>query len=266
MARKDGHTELRIILPESDQKRLRQIAKENEHPDGMQGMALEFIQQGLGRRKLGDYIHLEAHQTAIDDKNTTIAGLKKKAGEAAEMWESVVTSLGMQDDLREKIKNIPAWCLERVAFITKALNSATEKNDEYEKQIADFKETTILRTEHEQRVDAVAQEKAAVEAQLRAESESVSRLNVQLTEQESEINQLKIESDEQEHTIGSLRDELEQTRSDVRTWQTHFSEASQKSWWRKLLETLKREAVITPVIDHDPEPSEDEDAPDQHTS
>ena len=266
MAEKDGRNELKITLPDSDIQGLRQMAKANEHPDGESGLAAEFIEQGLGKRKLGDYIHLEAHQTAIDGKDTTIAGLKKKAVEAAEMWAGVVISLGMQDDLREKIKDIPAWCLERVAFITEALNTAIEKNEEYEKQIAELKETTILRTDHEQRVDAVAQEKAAVETQLKAETESVKRLNVKLSGQESEIQQLKTDLNEQEHTIGSLRDELEQSRSDVRTWQALFAEANQKSWWRKLLATIRREAILIPVIDHETEPQEDKDAPEQHAS
>lgn len=235
---KDEHAELRVILPDSDIEGLRHLAKENQHPDGIQGIALEFIQQGLGRRKLGDYIHLEAHQTVIDGKDTTIAGLKKKAIEAAEMWAGVVISLGMQDDLRETIKNIPAWCLERVAFITKALTAATEKNEEYEEQIAELKETTLLRTEHEERVDTVSKEKQKLQTQLQAETESAKRLNVKLTEQETEIQELKTQTGAQKATIVSLRDRVELTRENEKMWKGLYIQEYEKPFWRKFLDSF----------------------------
>ena len=255
---KDEHAELRVVLPDSDIERLRHLAKDNQHPDGIQGIALEFIQQGLGRRKLGDYIHLEAHQTVIVDKDTTIAGLKKKAVEAAEMWAGVVISLGMQDDLRETIKNIPAWCLERVAFITKALTAATEKNEEYEEQIAELKETTLLRTEHEERVDTVSKEKQELQTQLQAETESVKRLNVKLTEQESEINGLKTETGAQQAKIVSMQNRIELHRENEKMWKDLYTQEYNKPFWRKFLDSLMGRPDL-PQTDTDETPPDEKD-------
>ena len=265
MSNKEATTHLKVILPESDKENLREQA--TEHSGGMSGLALDFIQQGLGKRKLGDYLHIQNHEDTLAAKNREIAGLNKKAKETAENWESVMIALGLNDELRAAIKDIPLWCRQRVHIIIGLERAATGRNEGYEKKIAELQETTILRTEHEQRVDDISKAKMEVETQLKAETESVERLNVKLTEQESEIDKLNTESDEQEHTIGSLQDELKLTRSDVRTWQKNYSEASQKSWWRKLLGTLKREAIITPVINHEPELDEleDEDAREQST-
>lgn len=264
MAEKGGHSELCISLPDADKESLRHLAKADLEDDLSQ-CALELIQQAIGKRKLGDYVHVEAHEKAVAKKDREIARLKKELFEAAEIWEQIVRAFHSEDDLQSTGKKMPAYVLERVSSLMDSEKAATEKLQETEKQLQTLQETTIQRSEHEERVDTVSKAKQELQIHLQAETESVKRLNVKLTEQESEINKLKTESNEQEHTIGSLRDELEQTRSDVRTWQTHFSEASQKSWWRKLLETLKREAVITPVIDHETEPSENEDAPEQHT-
>ena len=166
---------------------------------------MELIQQAIGKRKLGDYVHVEAHEKAVAKKDREIARLKKELFETAGIWEQLVRAFHPEGDLRETIKNIPAWCLERVDFITQALNTATEKNEAYEKQIAEFKETTILRSEHEERVDTVSKEKQEIETQLQAETESVQRLNVTLTERDSEIKGLA----EQVKSLECQRDEFE---------------------------------------------------------
>ena len=258
MAEKDGHSELRISLPDSDTESLRHLANTNENSDGMLGLAVAFIQQGLGKRKLGDYIHVEAHEASVASKAREIAGFKKKAVDAAEMWAGVVITLGMQDDLREKIKNIPAWCLERVTFVTEALTTATEKNEEYEKQIAELKETTILRTDHEQRVDAVAQEKAAVETQLSAEIESVKRLNAKLSEQESEINGLKTETGAQQAKIVSMQDRIELHRENEKMWKDLYTQEYNKPFWRKFLDSLMGRPDL-PQTDTDETPPDEKD-------
>ena len=271
MAQKDRHNELRLILPDADRKSLRRLTKANEHPGGMSGLALEFIQQGLGKRKLGDYVHEETHQQVGAKKDREIAGLKKQADEVAAIWGDVVIELGMQDDLLEKVKNIPAWCLERVDFITGALNTATEKNDAYEKQIAEFKESTILRTEHEQRVDTVSKEKQELQTQLQAKTESVKRLNVKITEQESEINKLKTETESHNETIVSLRESVERHRDNQNKWIHLYIQEYRKPFWRKLLDSLMgrpdlpeekdTEAVESPPKETPPENKPTDDIP-----
>ena len=236
MAQKDGHSELRISLPDTDKESLRQVAKKSKNSGGMSGLAAEFIQQGLGKRKLGDYVHEQAYEQSVASKDREIAGLKKKADAEAAIWGDVVISLGMQDDLRETIKNIPAWCLERVDFIIEALNTATEKNEEYEKQIQSLQETTIQRSEHEERIDTVSKEKQEIQTQLQAETESVKRLNVKITEQASEIQSLKVEKGRQEEKIEGLQGRLEVTRSNEKDWKKAYTELLERSWWQKLLD------------------------------
>ena len=280
---KDGHTKLRIVLPDSDIEGLRHLTKENPHPDGMPGLAVELIQQGLGKRKLGDYIHVEAHEQALDSKDREIAGLKKNATDTAEIWEEVVAALGMQDDLRETIKDIPKWCLERVKFIIGFGNAETERNEAYEKQITELQETTILRTEHEARVDEISKEKVEIKTQLNAETESVERLNVKLAEQESEIKQLNTEKGAQAATILSLRDEVKTASAMEKHYKDLYTQEYSKPFWRKFFDSLmgrpdlpSHETIepeesppkeATPVIHPEPKPdeSEDEDAPEQST-
>ena len=252
---KDGHTKLRIVLPDSDIEGLRHLAKENPHPDGVSGLAAELIQQGLGKRKLGNYIHVEAHEQAVASKDREIAGLKKKAVEVAETWNSLVVALGMQDDLRESIKNIPQWCLERVRFILDLETAATERNDAYEKQIAELQETTLLRTEHEVRIDEIAKEKMEVETQLTAENESVKRLNVKLTEQESEIKQLKTQTGGQEAKIVSMQDRIELHRENEKMWKDLYTQEYRKPFWRKFLDSLMGRPDL-PETDTDESPPE----------
>ena len=261
---KKDYTELVIRLPDADMQGFRKLTKADTEDDLSQ-RALELIQQAIGKRKLGDYVHVEAHEKTVATKDREIARLKKELFETAGIWEQLVRAFHPEGDLESTGKSMPTYVLERVSSLINSEKNQIETISNYEDRLQTLQETTIQRSEHEERVDTVSKAKQKLQIQLQAETESVKRLNVKLTEQESEINKLKTESNEQEHTIGSLRDELEQTRSDVRTWQTHFFEASQKSWWRKLLETLKRKAVITPVIDHETEPSENEDAPEQHT-
>lgn len=264
MSDQKDYTELVIPLSDADIQRFRQLTKADTEDDLSQ-CALELIQQAIGKRKLGDYVHVEVHEKTVAKKDREIARLKKELFETAGIWEQLVRAFHPEGDLESTGKSMPVYVLERVSNLINSEKNQIETISNYEDRLQTLQETTILRSEHEERVDTVSKEKQKIQAQLEAETESVKRLNVKITEQESEINKLKTESDEQEHTIGSLQDELEQTRSDVRTWQTLFCEASRKSWGRKLLETLKREAVLIPVIDHETEPSEDEDAPEQHT-
>ena len=235
---KDGHTKLQIVLPDADIDGLRHLAKENPHPDGESAIAAEFVQQGLGKRKLGDYIHIETHEETKVSKDRKVAGLKKQARETAENWEAVVTALGMQDDLRETIKDIPKWCLDRVNFIIGFGNAETEKNEGYEKQIAELKETTLLRTEHEARVDDISKEKMEVETQLQAQTESVKRLNVKLTEQESEIQQLNTERGAQAATILSLRDEVKTACAMEKHYKNLYTQEYRKPFWRKFVDSF----------------------------
>ena len=221
---KEGYTKLRIVLPDSDVEGLRHLAKENQHPDGVSGIAAELIQQGLGKRKLGDYIHVEAHEQSVASKDRMIAGLKKKSTEIAEIWNSVVVALGMQEDLRESIKDIPGWCLDRVRFILDLETAATEKNEAYEKQIAELQETTLLRTEHEARVNEISKGKMEVETQLKTVQES-------LAESKSKVSSLETEKGQQTGTIESLQRQL--------------TGEIEKSWFHKLWETLTGREIET---------------------
>ena len=201
---KEEYTKLRIVLLDSDIE---------------------------GLRKLGDYIHVDAHEQSVASKDREIAGLKKKATETAEIWRSVVVALGMQDDLRESIKDIPRWCLDRVRFILDLETAATERNEEYEKQIAELQETTLLRTEHEARVNEISKEKMEVETQLITAQES-------LTEAQSQVKSLKVDVAGKDGRIEGQAERIRFLTEDQQMWKSLYMEAVEKSWFHKLWETL----------------------------
>ena len=184
MSDKQDYTELVIPLSDDDMQGLRQLTKANEHSDEISDLAVAFIQQGLGKRKLGDYVHVQAHEKAVAKKDREIARLKKELFETTGIWEKLVRAFHPKNDLESTGKSMPTYVLERVSSLIDSEKAATEKLQETEKHLQTLQETTILRSEHEERVDTVSKEKQELQTQLQAETESVKRLNVKLSEQE----------------------------------------------------------------------------------
>ena len=238
MAEKDGYSELRISLPDADKESLRHLANTNERLDGMLGLAVAFIQQGLGRRKLGDYVHMEAHEQAGAKKDREIARLKKELFETAGIWEQLVRTFHPESELESTGKSMPAYIFERVSNLIESEKSATEKLQETEKHLQTLQETTILRSEHEERIDTVSKEKQELQTQLQAETESVKRLNVKLSGQESEINELKTETGAQQAKIVSMQDRIELHRDNEKMWKDLYTQEYSKPFWRKILDSL----------------------------
>jgi len=203
MSKKD-YTELVIPLSDADMQGFRQLTKADTEDDLSQGI-LELIQQAIGKRKLGDYVHVEAHEKTVATKDREIARLKKELFETAGIWEQLVRAFHPEDGLQSTGKSMPAYVLERVSSLINSEKNQIATISNYEDRLQTLQETTIQRSEHEERVDTVSKEKAEIESRLTAESESVKRLNVTLTERDSEIKGLA----EQIKSLECQRDEFE---------------------------------------------------------
>lgn len=253
---KDGYSDLRLSLQDTDKEKLRHMAKRHKHPGGMSGLAVELIEQGLGKRKLGDYIHVDSHKSALTGKQRQIDSLKKKISETAVTWEGVVLALGMTDNLRKSVKNIANWALERVNILKGLQEDTRKQNEAFEVQLVELKETTIPKPEHEAQITMLTTKKQEIEKQLNAEKDSVKRLNTKLTEfdsqikdAESQIKTLESEKAVQVVKIEGLQTRINDTREDAKMWKGLYEVARDKSWLRKLWETLTGESDDLAVAD-----------------
>ena len=263
MSDKKDYTELVIRLSNADIQGFRQLTKADTEDDLSQ-CALELIQQAIGKRKLGDYVHVEAHEKTVATKDREIARLKKELFETAGIWEQLVRAFHPEGDLQSTGKSMPAYVLERVSSLINSEKNQIETISNYEDRLQTLQETTIQRSEHEERVDIVSKEKQELQTQLEVETESVKRLNVKITEQESEIKELKIQTARQETTIVCLRDRIELTRENEKMWKDLYTQEYEKPFWRKILDLLMGRPDL-PHTATDETPPEEKDAETEET-